>query len=251
MKVEERQQLAKRVVHFYTEIANRNKFETVSHFVREGFKKRGIYAIIYRYEKNGSAQFKPKSGRKIKVATPETVEKVRKKLENTNNSIRDTAKELGISKTRCQDIKKSLGIKSNKCQKVPKHTDDQQKRAKTNCRKIYRKSINKVLILDDETYVKKDPIANYGQRFFHYSDKSKVPEKNRFTGTEKFGQKYLIWQAIDEFGNVCEPYISTGIMTSEEYKSECIEKRLLPFIDRYHKNKDLLLGLCKTCIYFC
>ena len=237
MILKERQELAFRVVQFYTKIAKYNKFDTISHFAKEGYGRRGLYKIIARFERSGSAMFRHKTGRKVKVATTETIENVRKSLENTNNSIRDTARALGISTIRCHDIKKSLGIQSNKCRKVPKHVGDQQRRSKTNCRKIYRKSIHRILIIDDETYVKKDPQANYDQRFYHFRDKKKVPDSVRFTGTEKFGEKFLVWQAIDEFGNISEPYCSTGTMNSEEYKTECIVKRLLPFLKRYHKTQ--------------
>ena len=240
MTLIERQQVAKQVVQFYTEISNFNKFETVSHFKKQGLKTQNLYKILRRYEETGTHEFKRKSGRKVTVATPEMINKVKKRLVNTQNTIRDTARTLGISKTRVQDIKIMMEIKTKKCQKIPKYTIRQEKRAKTNCRKIYRRSIGKVLILDDESYVKCDPKANFGHKYYHFSNEKEVPIDTKTLPNEKFPKKYLIWQALDEFGNISEPFIKIGTLTSEEYKKECIEKRLLPFIRKHHSIENVL-----------
>ena len=236
----ERQELSKQVVHFYSKIANFNKFETVSHFRRQGFKTGRLYYILSRYEKTGTHELRPHTGRKVKVATPQMIRKVKKHLENTTNTIRDTAKTLGLSKSRVQEIKQMIGIKTKKCQKFPKYSKSQEMRAKTNCRKIYRRSIGKILVLDDETYVKVEPKANYGNKYFHFKDEKEVPIDIRTLPNEKYPTKYLIWQALDEFGNVSEPFIKIGTLTSEEYKKECVEKRLLPFIKKHHSKKTVL-----------
>jgi hypothetical protein len=55
-----------------------------------------------------------------------------------------------------------------------------------------------------------------------------------FKCKEKFPKKYLVWQAMDDKGNVSEPYIKIGCMNAEEYRKECLEKRLLPFIQKHH-----------------
>ena len=207
MTLAERQELCKQVVHFYSKIANFNKFETVSHFKKQGFKSQRLYYILRRYEYSGSHEFKRQFGPKPRVATPEMVRNVKRQLINSSKSIRDVATTLGISKSRVFYIKKMLGIKTKKCLKHPKYAQKQEIKAKTNCRKIYRRSIGKVLILDDETYVKSYPKANYGHKYYHFMNEREVPIDIKTLPTEKFAKKYLIWQGIDEFGNVTEPYI--------------------------------------------
>ena len=49
----------------------------------------------------------------------------------------------------------------------------------------------------------------------------------------------MIWQAIDEKGNVCKPYITDATLNSETYLRECIKKRLLPFIHQHHKTRKI------------
>jgi hypothetical protein len=166
--------------------------------------------------------------------------KVIKKFSNTNDSVREVARKLQLKKSTVQDIKTRNGIHTNKCQIAPKSTANQLKRAKTNSRKVYRKSINKVLIIDDESYVMCDQKNTSGPKYYNFIDKSSVPDGVRFKCKEKFPKRYLVWQAIDEFGNVSEPYIKIGTLKADEYRIECLEKRLLPFIGKYHSNKEVL-----------
>ena len=236
----ERQLLAKRVVHFFENKANRQTFQIVQHFVEEGYKQRALYNIIKRYGEKGSAVFEPKSGRRVTVSTPQNIRKVKRYLNNKRTSLPFVAKKVGMSVKTVFRIKNEIGLKTKKCRNVPKYTTGQAKRAKTNCRKVYRTSIGKVLILDDETYVKRDPKAKYGQQYYHTTDDTNVPNAVKFTPQEKFGSKFLVWQAIDEFGNVSEPYVKIGTMKAEEYLNECVIKRLVPFIQKYHSDHQVL-----------
>src|SRR6266705_5481308 len=50
----------------------------------------------------------------------------------------------------------------------------------------------------------------------------------------------MVWQALDQFGNVSEAYIRAGTMRSDEHLRECLEKRLIPFIEKYNKDSEIL-----------
>src|SRR6266705_5892768 len=52
--------------------------------------------------------------------------------------------------------------------------------------------------------------------------------------------KLLVNTAMDEKGNVSEPYIRSGTMKSDQYLNECLIKRLIPFIEKHHKISDVL-----------
>jgi len=45
---------------------------------------------------------------------------------------------------------------------------------------------------------------------------------------------------MDQLGNVSEPFVKKGTLKKEEYLDECITKRLIPFIDKYHNRSDVL-----------
>ena len=159
---------------------------------------------------------------------------------NKNTSVRRVANRAGIHWTTVQNVKKKYGIKTNKCIKVPKYVENQEKRAKTNCRKLYRKSVTKVLVIDDETYVPCDPRQACVQKFFNFKNKDQVPHDVRYKPIEKFPKKYLVWQAMDDRGHVSKPYVKIGTMKAKEYLSECIEKILLPFLQKYKIKSNAL-----------
>jgi len=149
---------------------------------------------------------------------------------NRNTSVRKVAPRVGMYWTIVQKVKKSCKIKTIKCMKISKYNESQAKRAKTNCRKLYRKSVTKVLVLDDETYVPCDPRQTRDLSFFNFINKDGVPHSVRYKPIEKFAKQYLARQAMDDRGHVSKPYGKIGTLNSEEYLSECIEKILLPFL---------------------
>jgi len=237
MKVIERQVIAKRILQFYDKYGVK---ETVRHFAADGEKPNTIRSIIRRYLRTGTSEFRPKPGRSRTVATPKVTNAVKRKLMNKCQPERSVAKDLCISQTTVHNIKTRLKIKTNKCSIAPKYTQNQLKRAKTNSRKVYRKALNKILVIDDETYVTCDPRETGGQRFYNFIDKNKVPDNLRFKPNSKFPKRFLVWQALDQLGNVSEPYVKVGTLKAEEYKTECLQKILLPFIHKHHSVNQVL-----------
>src|SRR6266571_8328489 len=125
-----------------------------------------------------------KSGRPLATETILKTRKVVKLLDKTNKSERDVAKKCGLTQTCVHNIKIRSGLKTKKCATVPHHTEDKKRRAKTNCRKICEQSYKRILIIDDETYMKNVPIARPIERFWHlcnktYSQRSCQPKTNR------------------------------------------------------------------------
>ena len=137
-----------------------------------------------------------------------------------------------------------LGIRAFVKEDAPKYKDGQAERAKKACRLIYRNKVlsapGRVIIMDDETYVPVDRNAINGKEFYNARIRGGVADQFRFKPREKFTAKYLVWQAIDENGNVSEAYIQKGTMNGETYLNECLKKRLLPFIERHHPDRNIL-----------
>lgn len=77
-----------------------------------------------------------------------------------------------------------------------------------------------------------------------------VPQHQRTCPKKKFAKSFLIWQAIDELGNVSKPFISDRTMNAEIYLEECVKARLIPFIKEYHStDKVLFWPVMATCHY--
>ena len=174
-------------------------------------------------------------------------------------SVRTVSKKLGIPRSTVSDIKiKRWGIVARTQKKAPKYVKDQERRAKTGLRKIYKKTRERVLVIDDETYVIVDTKEQPGRKFVHSNKHEELPFNQKFKQITKFPKKYLVWQAIDENGNISKPYISDRSMTAEIYLNECLKKRLLPFIEEHYAKDEILfwpdlatVHYAKKCVEFC
>ena len=103
-------------------------------------------------------------------------------------------------------------------------------------------SENTEIIIDYEKYFcfSNDEIP--GNSGFYTNDINKCPDKVRFKGKEKFPKKILVWVALSSRG-ISEPLIGTSKSESIDqyrYLTECLQKRLLPFIQNYHQNQKYL-----------
>ena len=238
--------LAEQVVHFFDHERNQDKVKTCHHLMAEGMQRRTISKILGRYEDRGTVNYLAIPGRPAKIATTNVIKQVQGLLTKTSDtSIRRGSQELKISKSTFHRIKgEKLGFNTYKKQSVPKYRGNQEARAKTACRKIYRQKLlsvpDRVLLIDDETYVPVDKTQLPGMEYFHCQCKSLVPDKFRFKPKEKYPTKYLVWQCLDEDGHVSDPYITQGTMNAETYLNECLRKRLLPFIQKYHDIHKIL-----------
>ena len=250
MKRSEQELIAKRIIDFYKNRANRNTSHTVRHFLAEGLLRNTIGGVIRRFNKTGRDRYLKIGGKARTVTTPEVTKKVSKLLINKRTSVRECALIAKISTKSVQNVKKWEGIKTYKCQTTPSYDNDQELRAEKNSRNISKLATKKVIVMDDETYVPLDPKNIKLQKNFNCKDKKTVPNNVRFRGKPKFFKKYLVWQAIDQFGNVSKPYVKKGTMNAREYRIECLAKRLLPFLKSKHNISNVIFWPDMAAIHY-
>jgi hypothetical protein len=93
--------------------------------------------------------------------------------------------------------------------------------------------------MDDETYFDVGGHDFFGGRYFSQLEgEENVPDNVKYREKSKFGAKLMLWLAISPKGK-SGPYFMTcrGAMNSERYIRECLEKRLLPFINQHSQRK--------------
>ena len=101
---------------------------------------------------------------------------------------------------------------------------------------------NPDLIIDDEKYFTFNGDTMPGNVRYYTNDKSECPDSVRFLGKEKYPKKLLVWIAISNKGMskpLFRPQGSVAIKTPI-YINECLKKRLLPFIKKYHQDSNYL-----------
>ena len=89
--------------------------------------------------------------------------------------------------------------------------------------------------MDDETYVKMDFKQIPGQKFYVASKRLNVANKFKYIKVDKYAKKMLIWQAICSCGLKSRAFVTSQTLNSNIYVTECLQKRLLPFIKQHNK----------------
>lgn len=216
--------------------------KTWLHFKKEGCARTTIKRYIKKYGESENVTFKKKPGRNPTVATPRKLKSIENFFEkNPTTSVSTAAKKMKMNKNYLQNIKlHKLGIKSYTRKSAAKHTAAQEKTATERLPKLHNKLLRKIVVLDDESYVRQDPLETPGRQFYHAKDPSKAKTEHKVKCASKFPTKFLVWQALDQFGNVSEPYVHEGCMNSETYLKECVLARLIPFIKKYHKIENVI-----------
>ena len=78
MKKQAKEDARKRIVNFYNDAAGGNATSTVNFFVKQGMKRRTVYATLQHYKKYGLTTDLPRSGRRVKLSNRKLVSLVRK-----------------------------------------------------------------------------------------------------------------------------------------------------------------------------
>ncbi|RWS05419.1 uncharacterized protein B4U79_16010 [Dinothrombium tinctorium] len=97
--------------------------------------------------------------------------------------------------------------------------------------------------MDDESYFHlSNPEQQGNNGYYTYDDKNVDPEV-KFYEKGKFDTKVLVWVAISSKGK-SEPYFVQRNLAVNgfTYKTECIRKRLVPFIKKYHSDGKYIFG---------
>lgn len=150
----EREYLQKRIVHYYVNIAGKNKSVTINHFVQEKIPRRTIYSIIKKYEDDGHVGDKPRSGRPKKLCQGELTRLKRLVNHKTGVSLRRLASKFRVGRQTIHNYLEGMNIKYYRKQRAPKYTDKQLQEVPIRARRLYRMlSMNDFeLVMDDEKY---------------------------------------------------------------------------------------------------
>jgi len=217
---------------------------TAKCFVKQNIPQRTIYYILNKYLKYGITKDRPRSGHPLKLSDKKLKQIVKSVNNRTGVSQRELAKDSHVHhSTISRNLRKKTSIRIRKRRTAPKmDSQDQDKRAKKNCGKLYRKLLRGCdLILDDEKYFKLTGDNVNSNRLFYSTDPATAPTDIKFRKKKKFEPKLMVWMAMSSKG-VSNMYVhkSKQAVNEDTYLNECINKRLLPFIEKYHQNGNYL-----------
>ncbi len=111
--------------------------------------------------------------------------------------------------------------------------------ARPKCRQLYLKYRKHQFIIDDESYFTLSNANLSGNDTFYSSDRNLTDSDVKYYDKAKYEEKVLVWLAMSPAG-LSEFYIVPSKMAVNQtvYLEECLIKRLLPFIKKYHKGGE-------------
>lgn len=242
------EKLRKKFLHTYLADISRT-YKSIGD--EHGVSRTTVYCIVRRYLETLSTARCTGSGRKKGPANPNLKKKiVRDFHRNPGTSNRDRAKKFAVSEGLIRKIKKNENLHSYKAIKYPNCSEKQESTAKSRTRKLYSilNKTNCCLILDDETYVKKDYRQLPGNIFNVSSIRGKVHKKYKYVCVDRFAPKVMVWQAICGYGLKRKVFVTNSNINSDVYVKECLQKRLLPFI-KSHEGPTLFWPDLASCHY--
>jgi transposase len=249
----EQERLRLRVVQYYNTHRDEKKSMTVTHFASEGVSKRTIYHILQKYSGGESVRRRIGSGRPAKIMTESRVSWLKKKMMQPNQpSTRSVARLLKCSHSHVvRTVKQKARLKCKKKMKCPMYTEDQIAMVKSTCRKLHDFSKNKTFILDDEKYFSLSGDHMPGNSYYYTDTKHAPIQPHQVKRKKKFEAKVMLWLAISQFG-ISQPYIvPSGLAVNKDlYIKECLQKRLLPFINNKHDINNCLFWPDKASAHY-
>jgi hypothetical protein len=132
--------------------------------------------------------------------------------------------------------------REKKRQKVTKIRKFGKKKCLQKLRRTLLKPSNDCeVVMDDESYFTIDGSDTYGNDFYYTFHGLEVPEEVKYRFVSKFTPKVMVWLAISSKG-ISEPLIvkSKNAINSQIYIEECLNKRLIQFINKYHSNGNYI-----------
>ena len=229
-----------RIVQYYTTHRNVGKLPTVQHFMSEGVPRSTIYNIIKNFEQGKSVKRKSGSGRKAKIMTTSRVKWLKRRMLSINQpSSRALSRILCCSH---QHVTKTIRSKANlmckKKVKGPRYSEDQQTAIKKACRKLYTFSQGKDFVIDDEKYFTMSG-CNMPGNAYYYTDGT--TDSVQVKTKRKFEPKVMLWLSMSKT-EMSKSYVipSTMAVRKELYIEECLQNRLIPFLNKHHKPGSFL-----------
>lgn len=232
---------------FYSDNREKGKPFTVNHFKIMGVCAKTIYNVMNRVDEGQPMERKPGSGRKPVKMPKKGIKKLVSRFNNKKGvSQRKEARKYNISQPYVCKILKKEGINYYKREKAPKSSEKQEIVQKERLSKLRRTSHFKPsetteIINDDESYFSLSGHNYPGNDGFYTSDKRNTPNDIKYRFTEKFPARLLVWIAISKKG-YSQPFfaVKNCAINSNIYSNDCIEKKLLPFIKKYHSDGNYI-----------
>jgi hypothetical protein len=224
--------------NFYLQHAHFGRKHILSHFQARGWNRVTIYKYWAMTEEHGNLDDRRKFNHRPVKINGKALSALKRTIDHTDNrNQRGLAERFKVNQsTVSRTLANCTSIKYRPKQTCPKYKDGQEEEVKRKAGLLYRHVLlpnkEKFLIMDDESYITMNGNVTHGRKGYYSSCPSQTPTSIKYSPQGKFPAKIGWWVAISDFG-VSEAFIwHQGLaINSDKYISECIQERLVPFID--------------------
>ena len=231
--MDNQQEVRENIIRIFNKNPNRS-YKTIAYEAK--VCRNTVSRVIKQFKERLTVEKRTGCGRKKGYADSEKAKKIVAQFQRKPNiSGRKVALKTNCSESFVRKVKKNEGLKSFKVQKVPDRNAKKNEEAKQRAKKLRHDLINnyECCVMDDETYVLGDFSQLPGVDFYVADTRGNVHEQYKTQKKTKFPKKFLVWQAICSCGKRSSSYVTTGTINTELYIKECLQKRLLPFIQQH------------------
>ena len=183
------------MIRFYKNRANRDSKKTWRFFKTEGIPRSNVYSYIKKYGEFDKIEFKTLSCRSAMLETNKVKNRIKFFFKNKPSTLTAVAiARLSISKSYlCQIKAHKYGIKARTKKLALNYKLQQKNRINECCQSLLKKLCEKVVLLDDESYVLVDASNVSKAHFYHSSNPSEGLCEEKVRKKVKRSQKYSIW----------------------------------------------------------
>lgn len=234
------------IVEFYERNVKCGKSYTVKHFQEQGVSRRTCYSVLATYEERGSTKRATGSGRPaVKMPKAARTRLLKAASDKKGVTSRKLARKFNIDRSYVSKLLAKGQVKWHRRERAPAATPEQEQKQRARCRKLSRERLpaksDISIIMDDESFFPFKHDEMPGNAGYYTSDKENTPPEVRYRRKKKFPPKLLVWMAISDRGYSELFFVpNKGSINGEVYRTECIERRLLPFITKHHSDGNYL-----------
>lgn len=242
--VADREFLRKRVKIFLEKNSTFKQSEVVTEFVRLGYARRSVYNVLSKLTTDQPIKDRKRTGRPTSWTASSRGRLKRLVNNRTGVSQRRLAQKFRVSHMTIGRQLAKMSIRCRKREKTPKYDEKQQQKSQELSRRLYTqlRDANCDVIIDDEKYFTFSGHHMPANARYYSDDVKTCPESVRFAGYAKYPDKVMVWIAISERG-ISQPTFrrqKSEAVTAAIYIRECLNKRLLPFIHKYHPDANYI-----------
>uniref|UniRef100_A0A158P527 Tc1-like transposase DDE domain-containing protein n=1 Tax=Tetranychus urticae TaxID=32264 RepID=A0A158P527_TETUR len=207
-----------------------------------GVSRATVYNIWNRLVSQSSIDRAKGSGLKSGKLNATEIQKILKLASENGQKPSKIASKFNVSRRNIAYLLKKNNLQFYKKIDSPQSSEGQKERQTERLNiltnGVFRVGAYKHIIYDDESYFPLNNTHNGTDKGYYASKRGQEKENLVYKARAKFGAKLCVWIAISKKGH-SQPFFIPAkcALNADSYSSECIRKRLFPFIQKNYQEK--------------